>query len=190
MVSENQRGPFSSPRLFVDLCGRQRNPAPLPIVSIREGGGGTVEIGCRDEYRPCCRRRRRARVRASNDAPRLACCRPPIRLLPSIQEAVQGWMDGIPESLIATSPSGSTTPDTADRRTEGDVIFCTASFLPPPDSFRFRSTALARRKCCSPSRSLPSPPRPRRLSPLFVVAMGAAPVPRQARTCGIARLAF
>ena len=76
------------------------------------------------------------------------------------------------------------------RQTEGDVIFCTASFLPPPASFRFRSTALARRKCCSPSRSLPSPPRPRRLSPLFVVAMGAAPVPRQARTCGNARLAF
>ena len=45
------------------------------------------------------------------------------------------------------------------RQTEGDVIFCTASFLPPPDSFRFRSTALARRKCCSPSRSLPPPPR-------------------------------
>ena len=47
------------------------------------------------------------------------------------------------------------------RQTEGDVIFCTASFLPPPASFRFRSTALARRKCCSPSRSLPPPPRRR-----------------------------
>ena len=87
------------------------------------------------------------------------------------------------------------------RQTEGDVIFCTASFLPPrlpPHAARppagpvpIPKHGVGAQEMLLAIEIAPSPAAsPRRLSPLFVVAMGAAPVPRQARTCGNARLAF
>ena len=127
-----------------------------------------------------------AAARASNDAPRLARCRPLIRLPRSQKQSKVGWHSRESNRDVSIRIHNTRYGRQRDRERAMSFFAPLPSSHPgfprmpsaPPAPFRFRSTALARRKCCSPSRSLqpPAPPR-RRLSPLFVVAMGAAPVP-------------